>query len=295
MWRQLQTTNAPPVRRSHTLTYDAFRNRTVLFGGFSAGTYLSDTWVLNGSTWTQLAIAGPSARREHAAAYDAARQVVVLFGGSASGGAFRDDTWEFDGSTWLPRTPTRQPPARDGHSMVWDSNRQRVVLFGGTGSTTGSTAFDDVWEWDGTSWTPRVLSATPPARYDFGMAYDSFRQRVIVAAGGRGYKDDVWEWDGGLSWAAASTFPGDGRELTTLSYLPSRRRTVLFGGVTTTGPSTVVLNDTWEWDGTTWVLQALAVRPPPVQNHAMTYDDARGRALLFGGSGSDGGVWEYGP
>jgi hypothetical protein len=294
VWRQIQTTSPPPVRRSHTFTYDAFRNRTVLFGGFRFGLYLDDTWVLDGSTWTQLAIPGPSARREHAAAYDAVRHVVVLFGGY-TGSAFRDDTWEFDGTTWLFRTPARQPPARDAHSMVWDSNRQRVVLFGGTGSTTGATAFDDVWEWDGTNWTPRPLPMLPPARYDFGMAYDSLRQRVIVTAGGRGYKDDVWEWNGALGWTMAPILPGDGREGTALTYLPSRRRTVLFGGLTTTGPSTVALNDTWEWDGATWVLQSHAVRPPPVQNHAMTYDDARGRALLFGGSGSDGGVWEYGP
>ncbi|MHB8878486.1 MAG: hypothetical protein ACYC8T_32720, partial [Myxococcaceae bacterium] len=43
------------------------------------------------------------ARYGHALAYDAARQRVVLFGGLDS--AYLTDTWEWDGTTWVRRTP----------------------------------------------------------------------------------------------------------------------------------------------------------------------------------------------
>ena len=39
----------------------------------------------------------------HALAFDAARGRTVLFGGGNGAGATFDDTWEWDGSTWIER------------------------------------------------------------------------------------------------------------------------------------------------------------------------------------------------
>ncbi len=63
--------------------------------------------------------------------YDVASRRVVLFGGSAL-----SDTWEWDGSNWTKRTPTKSPSARSYHAMAYDVARQRVVLFGGGSSDT---------------------------------------------------------------------------------------------------------------------------------------------------------------
>ena len=58
-----------------------------------------------------------------------ARKRVVLFGFVYP--PARSDTWEWDGNTWLERSPTTSPSVRFGHAMAYDAARQRVVLFGG--------------------------------------------------------------------------------------------------------------------------------------------------------------------
>ena len=53
--------------------------------------------------------------------------------------------------------------------------------------------------------------------------------------------------------------------------------------------------DTWEWDGTAWTQRSPASAPSPQQGHAMAYDAARGRVVLFGGHDSfrRGDTWEW--
>src|SRR6266513_3056177 len=53
-WTQIATQSAPPARAAAQMTYDSVTQKVVLFGGFN-GTYLSDTWLWDGSTlqWTQ--------------------------------------------------------------------------------------------------------------------------------------------------------------------------------------------------------------------------------------------------
>jgi hypothetical protein len=77
---------------------------------------------------------------------------------------------------------------------------------------------------------------------------------------------------------------------------------VLFGGflcaTCTPAPpeGDLTVGDTWEWDGTVWT-QRMVPGPPPRAQHAMTYDPARERVVLFGGSrGADvrfGDIWEW--
>jgi hypothetical protein len=75
-------------------------------------------------------------------------------------------------------------------------------------------------------------------------------------------------------------------------------RVVLFGG--SSGGAT--RNDTWWWDGSDWQPIFTAVAPSPRHAHAMAYDGARGRLVLFGGYSAtqqslgdvhewDGGQW----
>lgn len=44
------------------------------------------------------------------------------------------------------------------------------------------------------------------------------------------------------------------------------------------------LADTWEWDGATWTRIMGGIVPPQRANHALAYDAARARVLLFGGA-----------
>src|SRR5207249_3318430 len=106
------------------------------------------------------------------------------------------DTWEWDGSTWVQKTPATSPPARESHAMAYDSARGRVVLFGGIDSSR-SLLLGDTWEWDGSMWVEKTPATSPPARFEHSMAYDSARGRVVMFGGYDGsYRGDTWEWDG---------------------------------------------------------------------------------------------------
>jgi len=62
---------------------------------------------------------------------------------------------------------------------------------------------------------------------------------------------------------------------------------VLFGGGRRT-------NETWTWDGVQWKQHMAASGPPGRDTHAMAYDAARGRVVLYGGGGDRGkGVPPY--
>src|SRR5262245_42501309 len=95
-WQLRQPGAVPPARRSHAMTTDLLRGRTVLFGGQGQG-LLAHTWEWDGNTWTHATPAhSPPAMSDHAMAYDVLRGHTVLFGGAAQN-ALLDDTWEWDG------------------------------------------------------------------------------------------------------------------------------------------------------------------------------------------------------
>src|SRR5262249_50059757 len=131
LWTQKQDIGASS-RVSHGVTYDAERNRVLLFGGDPGGRPLADTWSWDGSLWTQLADTGPLARRDLAMtlavgpdtdASGSSDKLVVLFGG-ASGSNLFADTWIWDGTEWTQVADTG-PAARSGHSLAYDSARNR--------------------------------------------------------------------------------------------------------------------------------------------------------------------------
>jgi hypothetical protein len=99
-WNLLIPADSPSARYDHSMVYDADHQRVVLFGGETNGTFLGDTWLWDGDTWTQVATAGPSpsARARSAMAFDSGRHRVVLFGGWD--GQHFGDTWEWTGEAW---------------------------------------------------------------------------------------------------------------------------------------------------------------------------------------------------
>jgi pyruvate/2-oxoacid:ferredoxin oxidoreductase beta subunit len=120
-----------------------------------------------------------TARDQHAMAYDAARGQVVLFGGVGYSGTL-NDTWVWDGTNWVEKTPTTRPSGRYGHAMAYDAARGQVVLFGGHDA---SGPLSDTWVWDGTNWVQKFPSVNPPWRYGHAMAYDAARGQVVLFGG----------------------------------------------------------------------------------------------------------------
>jgi hypothetical protein len=67
-----------------------------------------------------------------------------------------EDMWQWDGQRWTEIKLTGQTPGkRYSPAMAFDASRGVIVLTGGL-EVKGRgqfTAFDDVWEWNGSVWT----------------------------------------------------------------------------------------------------------------------------------------------
>jgi len=259
------------------MSYDSNLGQVVLFGGDSlANGRLGDTWVWDGSFWTQMEDIGPVARRDFGMVYDTAGQVTLLFGGSlAVAGQVLGDTWQWDGTEWAQLSDSGPAP-RSAHAMAFDSNRNRTVLFGG--QSNAGTFLADTWEFDGQDWTQQQDTG-PSARMWHSMAYDSASARVLLFGGAGADSQglgDTWAWDG-TSWVQIAEFGPPGRASGAMAT--TGFSVVLFGGLS---PSQQVFADTWEFDGKHWT-QRQDIGPGPRWFPAMAFDSVRNRVVLFGG------------
>ena len=111
----------PPQRAFHamaTISEGPSNDKVVLFGGeIDANHFLADTWVFDGTSWTQLNITGPSARFHPAMATlpggELGHGSIVLYGGGSvigQGDPLLGDTWTFDGATWTHASDTGPSP-----------------------------------------------------------------------------------------------------------------------------------------------------------------------------------------
>ncbi len=240
VWSPAPTPVAPPIRGNYAMAGHPGLGIGVLFGGADANGWLADTWIWDGSQWSQTASVGPTPRGSHAMA--ANDQTVFLFGGSNGTGKL-GDLWEFRAGVWQPAQPAPGPAARELSAMAWDERRGELVLFGGRFG--GSLVGNDTWTWKAGTWTRHSTGPLPAAREDHAMAYDPVRRRVVMFGGDSNglTLQDTWEWDG-VQWTQvrSTRFPfGQGRLV--MTYSPARQRVILAG--------TRSLFD-WEWDGSDW-------------------------------------------
>jgi hypothetical protein len=153
-WTRKTSSTSPPGRAFASATYDPIRQETVLFGGLSAGgaTYYDDTWVWDGSVWTQRTPATkPQTRAWSAMARDPSSGSLVLVGGIAgatatTGNTVLADVWFWDGSTWTQATGQGAPVPRFGAGMAEHPPSGSVILFGGQDANPGRMMSDTrVW------------------------------------------------------------------------------------------------------------------------------------------------------
>lgn len=174
-------------------------------------------------------------------------------------------------SEWVFRT-TNGPSPRFGHGMVYDSQRRVTVLFGGRTNHNATFPFSDLWEWNGARWTQRVQDSVT----------------------------NGWVFVPSSGWRLAITNGPVRRAHFGMAYDSRRGRTIIFGGQgRTPDGSGPVLRDLWEWDGERWYFRGTN-GPVGRFNHALAYDERRGRTVLFGGQSVEPGqpadthlVWEW--
>jgi hypothetical protein len=237
-WEKEVPVASPPGRCSHAMAYDAARGQVLLFGGQTftqsgVGTNYNDTWVWDGSNWTQKFPAySPPPMAGHSMVFDSARKKIVLSAPSNNLAGF-NDTWTWDGSDWTFEDSSSRPVSRIYAAMAFDSLRNQAVLFGGIDWTSGNS-LGDTWVWDGSNWTQKFPATSPRARsfaFSQGMAYDAARAQVLLFGGGLerlGASYETWVWDG-LNWTQKLPATSPTVVAYAMVYDAARTNILLFG------------------------------------------------------------------
>jgi hypothetical protein len=260
------------------------------------------------ATWTQLLPAtSPPARHYHVMSPDGGRGQVLLFGGQASGsftvsGPPLSDTWIWDGTNWSQRFPSNSPSSRFSSAIAPDPIAGATVLFGGLDPAVTPSPVNDTWVWDGTNWSQKSPLTRPAPRSDHAMSSGSGGTSNVVMFGGTfgGFLNDTWVWNG-ITWTAMTPLSKpSGRIGHVMAYDAAHREVVLFGGLSSTGGdgtgTSIILNDTWIWNGSDWTQRFPLVNPPPMYRPAMAFDSVSHKMVLYSGNaqyGSDLQTWEW--
>lgn len=327
-WTSLSPLSRPGPRKSALMAYDPIRDRIVLYGGIVSGsTHVDQTWVFDGSNWTQLPIIGPGL--PSSMWYDETRQAIQLATTDAN-------LWEFDGAQWsktiaLPTTGSTWFGDFDGTTSVviklakaWNSppswnplysappagalanglfpvalNRSTGQIVSYISGLFNSTEGLQQYVWQSGNWT--LLSQNPGAIYAYGFAWDS-QLGEIVSFGGR-YAGNAISSSyrlHGDHWEAFAT--GTPKPSVRYFHAMSSDRThgtiVVFGG--TSGSNRFA--DTWILKNGQWSSPAGA-GPSARSSTCMSDDTNRGKVVLFGGINSasaylndtwewDGAAWQ---
>jgi Galactose oxidase, central domain len=283
-WSRASVSTSPSSRQVPTMVDDPAISGLLLIGGERFGSggvpiILNDYWSFTFGNWSAIPAPGPAPRDDASLAFDPAIGDVVMFGG-ARGAVHFNDTWLFDGSSWVQTFPPHSPSARYGAAMSYDRTAGELLLFGGR----GGSPFDDTWSYAHGTWTHLSTPTAPKGRYFSSMAYDPALNATILFGGvaRSGVLSDTWMFQHG-NWTrlALPTHPV-ARYLASMAYDPLTRALVLFGGWHTSP-----LADTWQFSGGRWHLIIPSISPTARYGAAMAYDPAVGRVILFGGYGSN--------
>jgi hypothetical protein len=238
----------------------------------------TDTWEWDGSAWEHVA-SGGTRGGTGAFVYDPVGQRCLYFGGYNN-----TQLWSWDGSLWtlLSNSPV---PQRVYPAMAFDADRNRLVVHGGYDS--GSTLYQDTWEWDPSTntWSQTPTSPIGPL-YAHRMVYDEARGQCVLH-GGFYYTNqgDSWAWNGS-TWTEI-TPQGPARYVFSMAYDRRGEQLLLNGGTQCCGE--VEIPETWRLGlDNTW---ELCDDSAPARGYTnMTYDSHRHVLVFTGGIGPvDGG------
>jgi len=223
--------------------------------------------------------------------YDTKTRTVMMFAGDSQVAGTTNvyaDLWSYNGTTWT------QPPASTGRTglrnsgMAYDGTADRVVTFAGRDDDPAAGTFnplDTTWYYDATGWHQAAPANKPPARKNFGIAYDPVRNRTVVFGGqaqNGNLVSDVWEWNE-TTWTQVSPLAGpDPRIGLEMLYNPDLARVLVFGN-----SGSLAGEDLWEWNGTAWNQRQVVGSIAPRYREGAAYDAARHALVVF--SGRDGG------
>jgi hypothetical protein len=244
----------------------------------------NNVWEWDGTDWTKSSASGapaaPTGILLSVLVYG--RNVITCYMATQSEQTLM---WDYNGTAWTKKNAAG--PVK-GASMAYDSDNNKIVLFE---DHTGTT-----WIWGGAFWRKQYPANSPPVLVSARMVYDSSRKAAVLFGGIHydTYKviNDTYEWDGSTWTKMEPANKPPARFWHAMAYDSARKVTVMFGG--SSGGDDATFNDTWEWDGTDWKEVELTDNPIARLHHAMAYDSARKKVVLFGGHEEIDDTWEYG-
>lgn len=183
----------------------------------------------------------------------------------------------FESLAW---SEVRTPRSIAAANMTYDEKRSVFLV----------TQSHETWLNKGGLWSEYVPSRGETslsfAHYR-GQAYDRDRDRTVLFGGLGGIvpNGETWLWDGAHYIRAQPPTSAPARCMHAMVYDTVRKEVVLFGGISDMNSGTP-LADTWVWNGVTWTKKNPQHRPPARSRAVMVFDEARGKAVLFGGSAS---------
>ena len=130
--------------------------------------------------------------------YDPLRQRCVLYGGVTVFAPAFDDTWEYDGTNWLPMPTSTTPRLAGGSAMTFDQNLQQILLVGP--SVAVASPGCETYRYDGLNWHAVLTNNTPSFRVNARIAFDPVRNQTVLAGGFDQFSfsnpTDVWTYNG---------------------------------------------------------------------------------------------------
>jgi PKD repeat protein len=277
--------NVPAVEFSGRMAYDPLLSEVVLFVGCgSTSCYENQTWVYNGTSWTNLTgtfTPAPSGRQGAGVAYDPSFGGVVLFGGENSIGQLLNDTWVFTATGWKNVTATvghpvdvyGNPVSWAYGGMAWDPALGTMVIVDGCSASNCIEAWGQTWFLNTTGWTaawgPATLTNLTYLEYS-SLAYDA-ADGYLLSYGGYDFYEHtssndtftmsswgIWvnitNHDAGCVASVCYTPPA--RDSAGLTWDGQLNAILLVNGFNDT--TTTWLNDSWTFSGGHWLPTVLS-------------------------------------
>lgn len=291
--------NPPGATRIwHSAIFDSRQDQMVVFGGWIFNPYLpadslSALSMRKDAIWSGVSATGPAPRPRfgHAVIRDPVNDRMVVFGGQSTDGTgdYLADVWALPlkgAAEWrqlLPGTASG-PGVRRFAAATYDSRRQRMLCFSGD---DGVAFLHDAWQLDldGTpAWSPLAMGGEVPDAAYLSAFYDRTNDRVILCSN----EGRVWSLP--LTGAPRVQRLEPGGEgpppyATPLVHDTRRNRLVWFRALSPQGNFRYEEYWTLSLDGPVrWThVASRGLAPPSRYLMSMVYDEARDRALLYGG------------
>jgi len=348
-WTERTTAGTKPsARYGHSMAFAGGSNKVFVFGGWDIGTGWGTNdlwdWDPTSGAWTSRLTGTetgiPSARMYASlVSVDANARLELIAGatttdpnggGGAGPGGYgwlaTREIWEIDPATYTctdRSSPSNAPLPRSNSAMAYNPTTGKTYVFGGMDIM--QVPFDDLWEWDGKTWTKVATTDGPSARSDAGLAYDPVRKSLILYGGqgdsmayGQTVLGDTWEWNSTTRlwkqiFPTTSPDPLYGHGMVTDT---TRNKILLFAGMSNyvyypyppmpgPGYKDPMRNEVWEWDGTTttWTNRTpfTGVSAPSSRQYpVLAYDEDRKKLFVqepyaYYGTGGYSAFWEWDP